>query len=1219
MSFSKQNTMNNQKQSYQRQSMRSWVTVALVGMAGFALISSENKLGLAQSDQQASAPGSQESASPENGNSEVAKPLRKPASELVADSRRAMADEDYQTAAEILKTLRVQDSVAFNTANGYLNEGRCYYQMGNYALAEEALRQWEDRLPAMTLGKVTDPSQELLHKDLLESRTMRADALYHMGVAASDLAARRERFNACILLADGIVKSDPTSYEGTTAQLLRLKSFMQMELMVPNPDSLDLLAEEFEKLAQVIQSASFAESGKLERREAAYYAARCRQRQGDYLTARSILQELLVELNEQAPEDSLVPYVLSTLGENHLAMVVQPAPTQTAEEKADEIQAGFEAYRRLRADHANWDPAAVSYNLGTLYLLNAEPTKAVDEFQSLQKLSSASQHMIWSAMLKEAQAQVQLAAWSDAAQLIPQLLSHVALGRQDQQARAVQLGLELANQQQDFQQVQDLYQKYGSLLSVDATLQQQGELLNALAQTRSTDAETRTAGWTKLDELSQSDSPLAFQASWEAARSQYERTNRVAASRPRLDDAAATDFQRELSECAERCLKLLESNRLNVSDFPKNPRLIGAAELALVRQRQQVQTWLAQCYLRMGKFEEAERQYQQLLSETYDSPDGPDWTMGLADALVQQEKVAEAVALLEGELNQPNLDAEQLKLQMALGQLLERQQQFDKAALAFEKVFHQSQDRSQSQQALLNALFNWNRGEQYGKSIRLADQAASLVDRQALPLVECSRGISHFYQDDFAEAIKDFESSIKHNQELPEAQQNPQDRQQAMAYRALALDELKDPTANDALLEIVRQFPESQDAVVARQRLRANGQPIPAMPSAATDSNSETRETTAKVTAEFTSGLADARAFQEQGEWSQAATRLQELVDNADPQERDLGQAYFELGYSLRRMENWQPAISNLESALNSQATDLLHDRAAYYLGDVYFTQADFERATDYFSQAANSASTDIQVKALYMQGWSLHRRRDFDQAVVAFAQLLDLFPEHRLADDSRLQLARNQFYDEKWADAYENLAEIMEQRQQWASAQEEVATRIMAGKAALAMERFTQAKTWLEGVQPLVAAEKVSLNKQDATELLYQLAVAHRGLNENAAAESIFTELASTPTDLGAQSLDALASLAKEKQDWAKASVRYRNLANGAFGAEESERVRQLKANAALQRAKTILRLADETTVPAEAQGYREDARKWLERASIQTDDADVATEAKLLLSRQK
>lgn len=1139
---------------------------------------------------------------------------------LAQQAEQAFHDQDWRAAATLLEKVRLSDPASFKQINGYLLEGQCHYELGNFDRSILAFEQWEQRLPTgVSLSGTNGSGTEGLRRSLALARLLRVNALYFLALQSSEPGTQEQRFRECESLADSLITGLPGSDYAKWAQLVRFKAAMQLKFGDPlaNRDTLRWISDRFLELAQ----AESADSERSVRRsqEARYYAALCLQKVGDLAEAQSILGPLHQELQNQETTSALTAHVLSTLAENRLATVMQGDTPLPQSEQTEQLDTAEKLYTQLQTQYPNHDPAIVSYNLGTILQLQNDPASAVQQFVRVGESASATPQLRWSAMLKEASARIKQGDLQTAEPLLSKLLQETDVAQDRQLVTAVEMSLDLAAQRQDYAAIEQLLQQHQSRLSDQNNANETYQFYTALTDVHSQDPARRKQGLTVLQQLADSESSLAYQAQMESARTQFQQWNRVAANRPNFDQQQQQEFQADLNACVQQCQALLASEPLDVSDIPVNPQLISDAQRARLDRRDQVQSWLAFTYLQMNRFQEAHDVYQQLLSQPYQSEQRVDWVVGQSQALQQIEDPQAAVAFLQEQVDDTRLtEIQKLKVRGVLGSQQEQMGDHANAALTFKGLYRDANAADLRQQALVDALYNLNKAELFHQTIRLADEVDSSLSGRPLAFVQSSRGIAHFFLNDYAAAEEDMEQVIQRVTGGMES--NPTDPLllQALNYRAQSLKKLGDERVDQAMQEIISRFPKSAEAQLARTTLTEMGIAIvePSVPSDSADPTSNprtTRETSGTATAAFESRLAQADRLQSEDRWEEAVTLLQELISNADPEEAGLGDAYFELGYSQRKLENWSAAQSSLETAAASPLTPALQDRTWYYLADVHYMQKDMESAAEYFAKAADSSTEDIRIKSLYRLAWTLHYDQQYQPAIERFREIQERFPDHSLAQDATLQVIRNQYFAGDYDTAYQGFQDLFQERSEsdWKDAREQVVARLTAGKVALHTENYQQAKDWLEGLEALVEQQQVDLSVNDSGEILYQLALAHQGLGQDQAARKIFAELAKSTTVWGAESLNLLAADALKQNDLNTATVRYRSLAEGVYGDPPSLIIGRLQANAALQVGQIKRRLARQATTTSERNSLNQEARQWLRRAADQTLDEQVASQA--------
>lgn len=1148
----------------------------------------------------------------------------------VALINRAIDQSDYTTAQQLLRDLRLDSVSNYNLIDGYYLEARCDYELGNYQAAAENIEAWLERVSnSITLDSKAKPGDTTLRRMYVDALLLQSKSYYQLAIS-SPPTQQRQLYRDSISSADKLLSSQDDSPAARMAAQVRLKSFMQLGLLSPQgkPAELKEVADRLVELAETERKAEqpSADSTKLQN-ESLYYAALCLNKISEYSSAQQLLEPLVEQCRQQEPTPQLLPFAINALAEAHLSSVIQG--TASDSETADEhLASAQQLFAELEQSYPSFQKADVNFNLAVIAKLQGQWKAASDRYYQAAMDSSPDSNRRWTATLRETECYWELSDVETAEKLIQQVIDHLPLAQPGQQAEAIQMSLAIYEQAGNIPMLQQTLQQHGQILAANEQTKPQLDFYSAIAKTHSSDPTVAEEGTVSLKQLANSQTSVANRAKVKLVEAQFQQWNRIAANRPNLDASQQQSLQQDIEQFSKQCLQTLALPELDITKIPANPELLNDSQKQLLARRNQIQSWLAFSYLQAAQPAEALTVYSELLDQAYPSDQRVQWVAGKALALEQTAGQQAAIDLLKDELaDSRNQGLQKSNLQLQLAQRLEDAQQFGGAALAYKQLYENAPNQEVKQQALLDTLYNFNQSKQFHQTIRLADQAAPYLAPAPLAVVNHSRGMAHYHLENFAAAIEDFRQTISAEKALQESNYNPQLLKQADTFLALSLMELKDPQTEQALRGLIDRYPGSEEAGMALTKLKDLGVQVsdamvakaqPATKTPADSGQRETSETSGKSTAEFESRLAQVPSLQAENKWDEIVVLLEDLTTNADINESGLGQAYYELGYAQRRLGDLQEATVNLETALSSQLTESLRDRTNYYLGDTYFSQRDFEKAENFFAKAEASASKDIQLKAAYMSAWTQQLQKNFLNAAEKFQTLANQFPDTALAQQSRVFKVRNLALAGQQQQAYDEFVALLPElsKNGWNSAEDEVSARLFAGETAIATQHFQQAKDWLGGIEPLLVNQSVKPSPEESSKILYQLAIAHLGLNETDQAMNIFTSLAKSSTTWGAHSLNELARKSVEDRDWDRARIQFRSLAEGAYGDPPSLTIERLQANAALQVGLIDARQYRQETASDARAKYRADAENWLQRAAQQTADARIADQAKKVLA---
>jgi tol-pal system protein YbgF len=116
--------------------------------------------------------------------------------------------------------------------------------------------------------------------------------------------------------------------------------------------------------------------------------------------------------------------------------------------------------------------------------------------------------------------------------------------------------------------------------------------------------------------------------------------------------------------------------------------------------------------------------------------------------------------------------------------------------------------------------------------------------------------------------------------------------------------------------------------------------------------------------------------------------------------------AAYRTAYEAWRAGESEACIDRFRQFLQTYASSVYADDAAYWLADCYFKQGDFRNAVLRFDDVVRTYPTsDKAAEALYRQGEALLRLKHEKAAQTAFQRVVDEYPDSVRATEARRQL----------------------------------------------------------------------------------------------------------------------------------------------------------------------------------------------------------------------
>ena len=142
----------------------------------------------------------------------------------------------------------------------------------------------------------------------------------------------------------------------------------------------------------------------------------------------------------------------------------------------------------------------------------------------------------------------------------------------------------------------------------------------------------------------------------------------------------------------------------------------------------------------------------------------------------------------------------------------------------------------------------------------------------------------------------------------------------------------------------------------------------------------------------------------QQSRYAQAAAAFRDIRREAAPALRE--KAAFRLGATLYHRREYAPAARVLQAFVVRYAASPYRDEALFWLAETQFAQEAYRAALQTYGRL--SPQGRLYDYTLYGRGWTLMRLEQWPQAVRAFRQLVERFPDSAVRADALYRLAES-------------------------------------------------------------------------------------------------------------------------------------------------------------------------------------------------------------------
>jgi len=430
----------------------------------------------------------------------------------------------------------------------------------------------------------------------------------------------------------------------------------------------------------------------------------------------------------------------------------------------------------------------------------------------------------------------------------------------------------------------------------------------------------------------------------------------------------------------------------------------------------------AEARLLLKEFHDAERLYRDFLTRVPQHPNAAQARIRLGLALQLSDRSGDAIRELENTL--PNLADPTLKSEALaiIGRCHVADNQFQKAAAAFEQSLTAKSDRPQTDQTLL-AL-----ADVYRRLDRMSDSKAQLEqlthDFPKSPVAEEATfrlGEAEYAQEELETAIahytavlsgwpagtfaahaqyglcwsyykkQDFAKCVGAVTTLNERYATSELAQKSLYVRAMAQYQLGEfsAAADDARAFLDNKPPQKE-----------------------------------AMDAEYLLGL----AYAAQQKFSEAAQTYTGIL-TSDAKYTDADKVLYELGWACFELAQKNESMAAFQRLGTEFPDSPLAAESWFRVGESHYDAAEFLEATKAYSEAVSKASTEnaeICEKAVHKRGWSFLKSDDFKEATAAFESQLKLYPGGSLSGDAEFLLGECFYKQQQWQSALTHYALVI-------------------------------------------------------------------------------------------------------------------------------------------------------------------------------------------------
>jgi TolA-binding protein len=494
----------------------------------------------------------------------------------------------------------------------------------------------------------------------------------------------------------------------------------------------------------------------------------------------------------------------------------------------------------------------------------------------------------------------------------------------------------------------------------------------------------------------------------------------------------------------------------------------------------------AESLLQLGKYDEADKTYAELLQKYSGHPDADNWKVRRGTALHLQKKYAEVVALLQplaGQIKNADARAEAYFL---VGSSLAEQKQYAEAVPALEAAIAAAPHWRQADETLLVLGQAYNRQNNAAKAKETLKQLVAEFPQSK------SLDRAHFHLGEYATAANDLKTAAAEYRMVVEKW--PASPLGSYALRGLgwALFDQKDfAAAEEAFTALVEKYPDQRQKLrslyargLARHHLGKFSEAAADMQAFLTAGGIEQIE---KSDARYVLGL----SLVGEKKPLEAVPVFRRLLSE-DPKYAAADKVYYELAWALRSAGQEKQSVDSFAELIKQCPESPFVAEGQFCVGEAAYKDGKYQAAATAYAAALEKAGkSDLGEKAAHKLGWAYYRLDSAAEAQQAFNYQTATWPKGNLAADATFMEAECLFKQKKFRDA---LA-VYERVKDTSSKDFQVLTLLHSAQAldtlAIAMLRVDQEEqrkeTWQKSLSLLDRLLKESPDTVYLPELLFE------------------------------------------------------------------------------------------------------------------------------------
>ena len=257
---------------------------------------------------------------------------------------------------------------------------------------------------------------------------------------------------------------------------------------------------------------------------------------------------------------------------------------------------------------------------------------------------------------------------------------------------------------------------------------------------------------------------------------------------------------------------------------------------------------------------------------------------------------------------------------------------------------------------------------------------------------------------------------------------------------------------------------------------------------------------------------------------AEAADVFKRAVE-ANPDYHSIDKLLYELAWAYKNSGKTEPSTDAFRQLFEKQSQSPLAAESALHVAEAKYDAKEYAQAADWYSKAQEAHPDDaVGERSLHKLAWTKYQQEDYQAAADAFAAQLEKFPSGTWASEGRFMQAESLFAQK----SYEQAAPVYKQVLAKLPKREEFAALAPLHAA----QTLAQQKEWNAALQVLEQFQPALKKSAWLEEAMYEKAWCLQNLGRSDDAITLFDEVGSSDSEIGARAHFMLGEIRFERGD---------------------------------------------------------------------------------------